>query len=401
LWTLGVFWRIKWPLLSRPAASMYLLEEFGDMIADKARFGAYADAIARAVRPGDVVVDLGCGPGIFALLACRAGAKRVYAIDAGEVIHFARQLAAANGFADRVEFLHGDSRQVQLPERANVLVSDVRGALPLFAEALSSIEDGRERFLREGGVQIPLRDTIYAAIVETPEFYKRLVSPWKDAGRGLDLTAALPLILNSVYKIRSQSAQLLTEPQSWCALDYTTHLNPRAGAKLRFRASRSGTAHGVTAWFETQLFDDIGFSSAPGTMGSIYGQGFLPWLEPVALEAGQKIEVDLHADPVSGDYVWRWDTRIAAHNGQPERVFRLSTFQGAQFTPDRLRKRATEFVPVLSESGLAERWLLEAMDGSTTLQELAHTAAERFPKVFRGRDDAFRRVSSLAEKFSR
>ena len=134
---------------------MYLLDEFGDMIADKARFGAYADAIQRAVRPGDVVVDLGCGPGIFALLACRAGAKRVYAIDAGEVIHFARQLAAANGFADRIEFFHGDSRQMQLAERANVLVSDVRGALPLFADALPSIEDARERFLVKGGAQIP------------------------------------------------------------------------------------------------------------------------------------------------------------------------------------------------------------------------------------------------------
>jgi protein arginine N-methyltransferase 1 len=380
---------------------MYLLDEFGDMIADSARFRAYADAIERAVRPGDVVVDLGCGPGIFALLACRAGAKRVYAIDTGEVIQFARQLAVANGFADRIEFLQGDSRQIELAERANVIVSDVRGALPLFAEALPSIEDARERFLMAGGAQIPMRDTIYAAIVETPEFYKRLTSPWKDAGRGLELSAALPLALNSVYKVRSQSGQLLTEPQTWCTLDYTAHLNPRAGAKLRFHTTRSGTAHGVTAWFETQLFEGIGFSTAPGNTGTIYGQGFLPWLEPVALEAGQEIEIDLHADPVGGDYIWRWDTKIAAHGGHAEQNFQLSTFQGAQFTSERLRKRATDFVPVLSESGQAEQWLLEAMDGSTPLQEIAQAAAERFPKVFRRQDDAFRRVSSLAEKFSR
>ena len=380
---------------------MYLLDEFGDMIADKARFGAYADAIERAVSPGDVVVDLGCGPGIFALLACRAGAKRVYAIDAGEVIHFARQLAAANGFADRIEFIHGDSRQFQVSEPANVIVSDVRGALPLFADALPSIEDARERFLLKGGIQIPQRDTIYAAIVETPDFYKRLASPWKDAGRGLDLTPALSLVLNSVYKVRSQTSQLLTEPQTWCTLDYTAHLNARAGTKLRFQATRSGTGHGVTAWFETQLFEDIGFSSAPGIMGSIYGQGFLPWLEPVALEPGQEIEVDLHADPVGGDYVWRWNTKIAAHKGQPARVFQLSTFEGAQFSAERLRKRETDFVPMLSESGQVERWLLEAMNGSTPLQEIAQAAADRFPNVFRRQDDAFRRASALVEKFSR
>jgi len=380
---------------------MYLLDEFGDMIADKARFGAYADAIQRAVRPGDVVVDLGCGPGIFALLACRAGAKRVYAIDAGEVIHFARQLAAANGFADRIEFIHGDSRQLQLAERVNVLVSDVRGALPLFGDALLSIEDARERFLVDGGVQIPERDTVYAALVEAPEFYKRLTSPWKDAGRGLNLTGALPLVLNSVYKIRSQREQLLSEPHAWCTLDYSVHLKSRAGAKLRFRATRGGTAHGITAWFETKLFEEIGFSTAPGNMGAIYGQGFLPWLEPVALETGQEIEVDLHADPVGGDYIWRWDTKVAAHNGHAERSFQLSTFQGAQFTSDRLRKRATDYVPVLSESGQAERWLIEAIDGSTTLQEIATAAMQRFPKVFLRQDDAFRRVSALAERFSR
>jgi type I protein arginine methyltransferase len=380
---------------------MYILEEFGDMIADQARFGAYADAIHRAVHPGDVVVDLGCGPGIFALLTCRAGAKRVYAIDTGDVIYFAKKLAIANGFEDRIEFLHGDSRQMQLAERANVLVSDVRGALPLFADGLPSIEDARKRFLARGGVQIPVRDTVYAAVVETPQFYKRLTSPWKDSGRDVDFTAALSPVLNSVYKIRSQSAQLLTEPQTWCTLEYTKQLNFRAGAQLLFRATRSGTAHGVTAWFETQLFEDIGFSTAPGNMGTIYGQGFLPWPEPVALEEGQEVEVDLYADPVGGDYIWRWDTKISAHNGRAEQSFLLSTFQGAQFTGERLRKRAIDFVPVLTESGEAEHWLLEAMDGSTPLQEIADAAAERFPNVFLRQDDAFQRVSALAERFSR
>lgn len=380
---------------------MYLLDEFGDMIADKARFGAYADAMARAVRPGDVVVDVGCGPGIFALMACNAGAKRVYAIDAGEVLYFARQLAAANGLSDRIEFLHGDSRQMQLPERANVVVSDIRGALPLFAEAVPSIQDARERFLVEGGIQIPQRDTIFAAILETPDYYKRVTAPWKDASRGLDLTAALSLVLHGVYKVRSQREQLLTEPQIFCTLDYARRPYPRAAAKLQFRTTRAGVGHGVTAWFETQLLEDIGFSTAPGSVGTVYGQGFLPWLEPVSLDAGQPIEVELHADPVGGDYIWRWDTKIFSKQGQPERVFRQSTFEGAQFSSEVLRRRSIDYVPVLSETGQAERWLLEAIDGSTALQEIAEDAAERFPKVFRRKEDAFRRVSALVERFSR
>jgi protein arginine N-methyltransferase 1 len=380
---------------------MYVLGEFGDMIADRARFGAYADAIQRAVRPGDVVVDVGTGPGIFALLACAAGAKKVYAIDAGEVIHFAKQLAAANGFADRIEFIHGDSRQTLLPERADVFVSDLRGALPLFDDVLPSLEDARVRLLKESGVQIPQRDTLFAAVVEAPELYKRLTTPWKDTGRGLDLSAPLPLVLNAVYKLRSKSEHLVTDAQIWCTLDYTARPNAHAAAKMRFRATRSGIGHGISLWFEAVLLEGIGFSSGPGPVPTVYGQGFLPWLEAVALEPGQEIEVELHADPVGGDYIWRWDTKIAAHKGQPERNFQQSTFQGAQFTAEALRRRAADYVPVLLEAGHAERWLLEAMDGVTPMQEIARAAAERFPTVFRRQDDAFRRVAILAEKFSR
>ncbi len=109
-----------------------------------------------------------------------------------------------------------------MAERANVIVSDVRGALPLFGDALPSIEDARERFLIEGGVQIPRRDTIYAAILETPIITNAWLRRGKIRGAGWSLLAALPMIFNSVYKVRSKSSQLMTDAQRWCELDYTS-----------------------------------------------------------------------------------------------------------------------------------------------------------------------------------
>src|SRR5467141_2921522 len=102
----------------------YSLRDYAEMIADTDRFGSYVKAIAQGVRPGDAVLEIGCGPGVFALLACRAGARKVYAIDSEEIVHFARELADANGFADRMDFIQSDSRKVQLPERVNVIISD-------------------------------------------------------------------------------------------------------------------------------------------------------------------------------------------------------------------------------------------------------------------------------------
>ncbi len=187
---------------------MYSLHDFGDMIGDAERFGAYSKAIAKAVRPGDAVLEIGCGPGVFALLACRAGAKKVYAIDSEDVVQFARQLAAANGFEDRIEFIQSDSRKAELPERVNVIVSDIRGVLPLCGHAISSIEDARQRFLAPGGILIPQRDTLKASLVEAADYYSRLTSPWRNAIRGMDFSPALSLVLHGSYSSQFKPEQL-------------------------------------------------------------------------------------------------------------------------------------------------------------------------------------------------
>jgi hypothetical protein len=43
--------------------------------------------------------------------------------------------------------------------------------------------------------------------------------------------------------------------------------------------------------------------------------------------------------------------------------------QGTRFSPQWLR-HALDFVPVLTEAGEAQRWLLQAMDGNAPLKEI-------------------------------
>src|SRR6185437_16151653 len=95
---------------------MYSLHFYGQMLADAPRMDAYAAALRRLVRPDSVVMDLGCGPGVFALLACKLGARRVYAVEPNNVIGLAREVAVANGLADRIEFFESLSTEITLPE---------------------------------------------------------------------------------------------------------------------------------------------------------------------------------------------------------------------------------------------------------------------------------------------
>jgi protein arginine N-methyltransferase 1 len=142
---------------------MYTIADYASMMADITRIDAYAAAIAKVVHAGSVVADLGAGTGIFALLAARLGAHKVYAVEPDDAIHVARHLAAANGVVDRIEFIQARSTDVRLPERATIIVSDIRGTLPFFEQHLPAVVDARERLLAETGVLIPRRDRVWAA----------------------------------------------------------------------------------------------------------------------------------------------------------------------------------------------------------------------------------------------
>lgn len=383
-----------------PPADMYSLRDYGSMIADAGRFNAFAKAIACAVRPGDIVADIGSGPGVFSLLACRAGARRVYAIESDDIIQFGRELAAANGFTDRIEFFQSDSRKTELPERANVIVSDLRGALPLYGHAILSLEDARQRLLATDGIMIPQRDMLKAAVIEAEEHYSRLTSPWRKSVPELDLSPSLLPILNEFYSSSFKKDQLLTEAQDWGLLDYTVGAATRVSAELDFHATREGMAHGVCLWFETELFENVGYSSGPAPAASVHGQLFLPWLESVAVEKGQEIQLGLHADLVGQDYIWQWETRIPARASHPALHFQQSTFQGANLSPQSLRRQAANYAPRLSEAGQADLWMLGMMDGSASLQEIAQSASERFPRLFSSWNQAFLRAAELSKELS-
>jgi len=380
--------------------SEYSLDQFGAMIEDKARMEAYSAAIEQSVRPGHAVLDLGCGPGIFALLACKAGARKVYAIDMNGVVDFGRHLATVNSFADRIHFLRGDSRQIHLPERADVIVADVRGALPLYSHAVGTLEDARDRFLADGGRLLPCRETLFAAVVEIPEFYHSLTDAWRAIPR-LDTSSGIPLVLNAIYRQQLKPEDILSQPRPWHVLDYMSGAKTPARARLELPISRAAVGHGLGLWFETQLIGDIGFSTRPGPGQTVYGHVVLPWLEPVSLCEGEICCIDLRAHLVGNDYVWQWETNLAATPEHPQIRFEQSSFYGSLFPPSVLQKRAMDFVPILDESGQAERWILRAMDGKRCLEDIANEAARQFPHVFRRVEDAFNRAAEIAEKYSR
>lgn len=360
---------------------MYSIYSYGQMLADTPRMEAYTAALCATVKPGSVVLDLGCGPGVFALLACKLGARRVYAIEPDGVIELARETALANGVAERIEFYQDFSTDITLPERADIIVSDLRGMLPWFRQHIPSIIDARNRLLATGGTLIPQRDVLWAAVVEVPDRYGEIIGPWE---RGdLNLSAAKGVATSTFRKARISPEQLLVAPACCTKLDYNQIQSPDLRAEISWQAERSGTAHGFSLWFDSELIDDIGFSNNPSAPELIYGNALFLFPHPVEIAQGDRIDLRLSADFISDDYVWRWDTTfLSTGDLQTKASFTQSTFFGVPLSAAQLRKQAATYKPTLDQKGQIKSFILNSMTGDNSLEEIATRLVECFPKHY-------------------
>lgn len=377
----------------------YSITDYGQMIGNQ-RSEAYVQALKAAIKPGNVVVEIGTGTGFFATLACQLGAERVYAVEPNPVIAVARQVAEDNGYADKIEFVEGLSQTLELAQPADVLLSDLRGTLPLYEQHIPTIVDARQRLLRPGGVQIPQQDTLWATLVQTPEFYHdKYVAPWLEQPYGCDFSANHKYLVNNWRRARLLPEQCLVAPQVWQVLDYTTRTDPGAKATLEWEIDQPGVMHGIGTWFDGVLWKQIGFSAAPDQPELVYGQGFFPLVSPVELAPGDRVMVTLQASFVGGEYIYSWQTKVLETSGVVKVNYQQSTFLGTILTPPSGKIYSKDDRPKLNPAGQIDSLVLQAMARAETLIEIADSLAEQFPQKFANPQMALKHIYKLAQKY--
>ena len=161
--------------------------EHARMLDDGRRTRDFISALTAAVQPGDVVLDIGTGSGVLAVAVARAGARRVYAVEASDIAEVAAQVFEANGVTDRVTLVPGWSRQIELPEPADLLVAEVIGNEPFEEEILETTLDARHRLLKPGARLVPHALELLARPLLLPEaeirqraFGRTAVERWRD-----------------------------------------------------------------------------------------------------------------------------------------------------------------------------------------------------------------------------
>ena len=298
----------------RPAKVTYDVIAHARMLAVNERSLGYQRAIMRAV-PAKTVLDLGCGTGIWSLVAVGAGATLVMAVEISDIVAIAEDAAVYNRRADRLRFIKGDVRDIELPHKVDVIISDLRGVLPVFRDSLGILIEARDKWLKPGGQVIPRLDRLCASPVTSPELYRQYIEIWssrKNLATEIGFPAGKRMATNRWYRYKAEPTSLLSRPCALGGIVYSTLASADFQGSAKFDVDVPGKCHGFAVWFDCEVDEEVSFSNAPGT-DSIYGQAFFPIATPVELQVGQRVEFDVTAINMGSGNVWRWRLRTDDH----------------------------------------------------------------------------------------
>jgi hypothetical protein len=119
-----------------------------------------------------------------------------------------------------------------------------------------------------------------------------------------------------------------------------------------------------------------------------WNQLLLPIGSPTAVKSGDQIVVKIRSVSVGPEIILTWDVWLNGTDGDLHAEFHHSNFHSLLLTKQDLVKRASGYVPLLSEKGKAKLAVLESCDGKLSLDEIAAIVLKQFPQLLTNMETA-------------
>ncbi len=274
------------------------------MLNDKTRTLAFQKAIRAKVTANDIVLDIGTGNGILAATAAMCGAKHVYAIERTEFIEVARAVFKANGLEDKITLINGDSRDIELPEKATVLISEIIGNDAFDEGILGTFEDARKRLLAPNAKLIPEFITIYLQAFEIPNakyantlVHRSNLNKWKndyqvDFSAFLDYVDDKPVLLNMSNVDLKKSIEL-SAAYKVIEVNFNEKIDFQKLSEHQIAITKDGELNGIHVYFEAKLSEENTLSLAQNKISDDNHWGlkvfFLPKIK--AVKKGEQVSL--------------------------------------------------------------------------------------------------------------
>ncbi|MFN6531147.1 non-ribosomal peptide synthetase, partial [Nostoc sp. ChiSLP03a] len=237
-----------WPSV----AEYYVYDEllYYAMTNDHRRNDSYKVAINQLVKD-KIVVEIGTGKdAILSRFCVEGGAKKIYAIERDEsTYNKARACIEKLGLASKIIVIHGDATKVDIPELADVCVSEIVGAIG-GSEGATVIINNARRLLKPDGLMIPERSVTKMAAVtlpdeilykpkfaETPAHYTNEI--FKQVGYPFDLRVCIK---------KFPQANVLSTIDVLEDLNFNEYISPELSHSVKFEIQKPGRMDGFLVW---------------------------------------------------------------------------------------------------------------------------------------------------------
>jgi len=281
------------------------VENHHAMLRDSVRMAVYRRAIEAAVKPDTTALDLGCGTGILSFFAATAGAQKVFAVERrSDIIFLARELAHANGFEERIEFIEGISSQLpesRIEPKADLLVAEILGNGILEENVLEFTIDARRRFLKPNAQMIPFKLDIYLFAFDTghqPNRWQEVQELNELYGYNFDLlgqvicnkaTTRLDRYNTHVYKA-------MTAPVLARTLDFREIEDAAFSCQVVMEAQEDGQITAFCGYFKAHLDEKNMLTNSPWAPQTHWTQLIYSLPSPQQVKKGDKVELSMIYD---------------------------------------------------------------------------------------------------------
>jgi tetratricopeptide (TPR) repeat protein len=271
------------------------------MMNDRRRNEAYQSAIERAIRRfretagrPPLVLEIGAGSGLLSMMAARAGADHVVACEmVRPVAEAAREIIARNGLSQRITVHQKKSSDlvvgIDLPRRADILVSEIFDAGLLGEYVLAALAHAREHLLEPGAAIVPARATVRMMAIESAEIHEYFRADNAN-GCGFDL-AYFNRFAKLTYEqlaIRRYAFEPIAAPAAVLDFDFTAYV-PDREREMTLVPVRDGMLHAWAFWFTLDFDGETFFDTGPFAESTCWAQAVQVEARPRPVRRGEPL----------------------------------------------------------------------------------------------------------------
>jgi type II protein arginine methyltransferase len=279
------------------------------MLSDTVRNDGYERALQRAVQPDSIVLDIGSGSGLLAMMAARAGARHVYTCEAvPAVAETAREIVASNGFADQITVLARHSseldRERDLGGGADIVVSEIIADNLLSEGVVAALDHAARELARPGAKFIPCNASMRVALAWLDQPQPQL--PPIVNGFDVSLFERHVATHHSVL-VGHKKLHLRSDAQVLFPLSFGESAPAAPTSDRAVLQAHKGRVNGLVQWVYLQMDEAEAYENAPAADTSSAWGAVLHRL-PEALCGANVEAIAVHADH-DGMHPRFWFTR--------------------------------------------------------------------------------------------